>query len=282
MATGPVVIAGFATLDYVVQVEGDFSGRGTLTMRGDADADAAWPRAGGAALYAGAALARARAPAIPLTWIGDDVDGLAYQRACRRAGLALDGVAVQPGAPTTRCLLIYNADGTYGCLLRPGPTALTADQMALAGRAAWLVISAGPPRIAGRLLDAAPAEARVGWIFKDDPACFPPDLAARLADRADVVFCNAGERAGLEMSRAAPRPAAQILFETRGADGVRVEDGPDGFEQAAPPVRASDTTGAGDTFAGAVLAVLADGGSAQAAARAGVEAAAALLSARAL
>lgn len=280
MTTGPVVIAGFATLDYVVQVDGDFTGRGTLLMRGDSDADAAWPRAGGATLYAGAALARARAPAIPLTWIGDDVDGLAYQRACRRAGLTLDGVAVQAGAPTTRCLLIYNADGTYGCLLRPGPTVLAADQLALAGRAAWLVISAGPPQIAARLLDAAPAQARVAWIFKDDPACFPPDLAARLADRADVVFCNAGERAWLEMSRAAPRPAAQIVFETLGADGVRVEDGAQRFEHAAPPVRASDTTGAGDTFAGAALAVLAAGGSAPAAAQAGVEAAAALLSAR--
>lgn len=279
MTTGPVVIAGFATLDYVVQVDGDFSGRGTLLMLDD-NADAAWPRAGGAALYAGAALAQARAPAIPLTWIGDDVDGLAYQRACRRAGLALEGVAVQTGAPTTRCLLIYNADGSYGCLLRPGPTALTVDQLALAGRASWLVISAGPPQIAGRLLDIVPTDARVAWIFKGDPACFPPDLAARLADRADVVFCNSGERALLEMSRASPRPAGQILFETRGADGVRVEDGVERFEQPAASVQASDTTGAGDTFAGAALAVLAGGDSARSAARAGVDAAAALLSAR--
>lgn len=279
MATGPVVIAGFATMDYVVQVEGDFSGRGTLLMR--QRADDAWPRAGGAALYAGAALASAGVSAAPLTWIGDDADGATYDQACHRAGLSLDGVAIQDGAPTTRCLLIYNADGTYGCLLRPGPTVLTADQLALAGRASWLVVSAGSPEIAARLLDAVSPEARVAWIFKDDPACFPPDLAARLAGRADVVFCNAGERAWLEMSRSSPRPVTQILFETRGADGVLIEDGQERFEQSVALVRVNDATGAGDTFAGAALAILAHGGSARAAALAGVEAAAALLALRA-
>ena len=279
MATRPVVIAGFATMDYVVQVEGDFTGRGTLLMR--AGADDAWPRAGGAALYAGAALAAAGVLAAPLTWIGDDADGATYDQACHRAGLSLDGVAIEDGAPTTRCLLIYNADGTYGCLLRPGPTTLTAEQLALAGRASWLVISAGSPSIAARLLDAVAPDARVAWIFKDDAACFPPDLAARLADRADVVFCNAGERAWLEMSRSSARPAGQIVFETRGAEGVLIEDGPARFAQSVALVRVNDATGAGDTFAGAALAVLARGGSAQAAALAGVEAAAALLSARA-
>ncbi len=279
MAVGPVVIAGFATLDYVVQVDGDFSGRGTLMMRDGGDD--AWPRAGGAALYAGAALARAHVPAKPLTWIGDDVDGLTYQRACRRAGLALDGVAVRVGAPTTRCLLIYNADGSHGCLLRPGLAVLTVSQLALAGRAPWLVISAGPPPIAERLLDAARTDTRVAWIFKDDPACFPPELAARLADRADVVFCNAGERPRLEMGRTSPRPATQILFETRGAEGVLVEDGAERLSLPVAALRVSDATGAGDTFAGAALAVLAGGGSAPAAALAGVEAAAGLLSARA-
>jgi hypothetical protein len=88
-------------------------------------------------------------------------------------------------------------------------------------------------------------DARVAWIFKDDPACFPPDLAARLAGRADVVFCNAGERAWLEMSRSSPRPAGQILFETRGADGVLIEDGPERFEQPVALVRVNDATGRG-------------------------------------
>jgi ribokinase len=93
--------------------------------------EAAWPRAGGAALYASAALAKASVAAAPLTWIGDDADGEFYRAACG----SLAGVAVTPGAPSTRCLLIYNADGSYGCLLRPGPAELTDAQLRLAAEA---------------------------------------------------------------------------------------------------------------------------------------------------
>ncbi|WP_425998337.1 PfkB family carbohydrate kinase [Caulobacter sp. DWR1-3-2b1] len=141
--------------------------------------------------------------------------------------------------------------------------------------------SAGPPEIAEKLLDAVSPGARVAWIGKDDPACFPASLAARLAGRADVVFGNGGERAWLEGRRSSPRPNAQVLFETRGADGVLVETGSECFEQAVTHMRVSDATGAGDTFAGAVLGVLAGGGSTRSAALAGVEAAAALLALRA-
>ena len=264
-----VAVAGFATIDYVVRVEGDFTGRGTRLMR-----EAAWPRAGGAALYASAALAKTGVAAAPLTWIGDDADGLAYQAAC----VSLDGVAVMPGAPSTRCLLIYNADGSYGCLLRPGPTALTEAQLRLAADAEWLVIAAGPPEITARLLDLE--DPRLAWIAKDDPACFPPNLVARLTARAEVVFCNAGERAWLEASREGAAPADQVLFETRGADGVHVEAAGEALDLPVTPLQAEDATGAGDTFAGAALAALIAGAPPRMAAEAGIGAAGALLAAR--
>ncbi len=267
-----VVVAGFATIDYVVQVEGVFAGRGTRLMR-----EAAWPRAGGAALYASAALALAGVEAAPLTWIGDDADGGAYLVACRKAGLRVDGVEEIESVASTRCLLIYNADGTYGCLLRPGNASLTDAQQGLAASAAWLVITAGPPAISRRLLDGVSSDTGLAWIVKDDPACFPADLVARLADRADVVFCNAGERAELEAGRGATRPAGQVVFETRGAAGVRVEADGDAFDLPVEPLDVTDATGAGDTFAGGALAVLVAGGSPREAALAGVAASQALL-----
>ncbi|MFZ0269252.1 carbohydrate kinase family protein, partial [Caulobacter sp.] len=214
------------------------------------------------------------------TWIGDDQDGETYLAACRAAGVTLDGVSVAPGAPSTRCLLIYNADGTYGCLLRSGPCRLTDAQRRIAAGAAWLVVAAGPPEELGALLDLVGPATRLAWIAKDDPACFPPNLAARLADRADVVFCNAGERGWLETARAAPRPVGQMLFETRGAEGVRVEAGGAVSDLPVAPLIVDDATGAGDTFAGAALAVLVGGGSPRAAADAGIAAARALLAAR--
>ena len=274
-----VVVAGFATIDYVARVEGDFTGRGTLLMR--QGAQDAWPRAGGAALFASAALARAGVAAAPLTWIGDDADGEAYREACRVAEVSLEGVATTAGGPSTRCLLIYNADGTYGCLLRPGPAALTEGQKRLAAGAGWLAIAAGPPEILRRLLDGVSPTTRLAWIAKDDPACFPPDLAARLTRRADVVFCNAGERAWLEAGREGPAPAGQLLFETRGADGVRVEAAGEVSDLPVAALAVDDATGAGDTFAGATLAVLAGGGSPRAAAKAGIAAAGRLLAGRA-
>ncbi|WP_454717436.1 PfkB family carbohydrate kinase [Caulobacter segnis] len=263
------VVAGFATIDYVVQVEGVFTGRGTRLMR-----EAAWPRAGGAALYASAALAKAGVAAAPLTWVGDDADGTAYREAC----VSQEGVAVMGGAPSTRCLLIYNADGTYGCLLRPGPAALTDAQLRLAAEAEWLVIAAGPPDITARLLDLE--SPRLVWIAKDDPACFPLDLVARLTARAEVIFCNAGERAWLEGGRTAPKPVGQILFETRGAGGVHIETAGEVFGLSVTPLSVDDATGAGDTFAGAALAALIAGDPPRVAAEAGIAAAGALLAAR--
>lgn len=263
-----VAVAGFATIDYVVRVEGDFTGRGTRLMR-----EAAWPRAGGAALYASAALNKAGVTAAPLTWIGDDADGDAYRAACGSS----DGVAVMPGAPSTRCLLIYNADGSYGCLLRPGPAALTESQLRLAAKAEWLVVAAGPPAITARLLDVEGP--RLAWIAKDDPACFPPELVARLTARAEAMFCNAGERAWLEAGRTGLAPAGQILFETRGAEGVRVEAG-EVFDLPVKPLSVEDATGAGDTFAGATLAALIADNPPAVSAEAGIAAAGALLALR--
>ena len=52
-----VVVTGYATMDYVVQLQAQFHGTGTvLGELGPADA---WPRAGGAALYASKRLAAA-------------------------------------------------------------------------------------------------------------------------------------------------------------------------------------------------------------------------------
>lgn len=264
-----VAVAGFATIDYVVQVEGVFAGRGTRLMR-----EAAWPRAGGAALYASAALAKAGVAAAPLTWVGDDADGEAYRESC----VSDDGVAIMPGAPSTRCLLIYNADGTYGCLLRPGPAELTEAQLRLAADAEWLVIAAGPPEITARLLDIQGP--RLAWIAKDDQACFPSELVARLTARAEVIFCNAGERAWLEGGRIGLAPTGQILFETRGSDGVHVEATGEAFDLPVMPLTVDDATGAGDTFAGAALAALITGAPPRAAVEAGIAAAGALLAAR--
>ena len=163
-------------------------------------------------------------------------------------------------------------------LLRPGPAALSDTQLRLAAEAEWLVIAAGPSDITARLLDLE--SPRLVWIAKDDPACFPLELVARLTARAEVIFCNAGERAWLEGGRTCPAPTSQILLETRGADGVHVETAGEVFGLPVTPLSVDDATGAGDTFAGAALAALIAGDPPRMAAEAGIAAAGALLAAR--
>lgn len=272
MAT--IIISGYATMDYVVHADGAFDGSGTMTMRTAGDAD--WPRPGGAVLYAGRQLAAAGHRVVPVTWVGADADGTLLRSAMEAAGLETGAIAVQPGGDTTRCLLIYQRDGGHGCLIRPGPASLPPPQDAAVIGADLLVVTAGPVAATKNLLATIPPAARVAWIVKPDPACFPPDLAATLARRADWLFCNQGERAWLDRHRPTV-PDTQILFETQGAAGVVVTVGAGSTRLPTRPLAVTDATGAGDSFAGAVLAGLLAGDAPAAAAACGMAAAARLL-----
>jgi ribokinase len=269
-----VVISGFATLDYVARLAHEFVGRGTAPMQ-----LTAWSRPGGAVLYAGEALARAGHAVQALSAVGDDTDASLWRACCVAARIGIAGVATQPGSTTMRCLLLYQPDGAYGCLLQPFAFSFDQAQLALLADAALVVIAAGDPVATLQVLACMPPSARVAWIAKQDATCFPDPLAARLAARADIVFCNEWERPWID--RFGPGAPARLLFETRGAHGVRVVDRSGVYFFPAKPIDVLDATGAGDTFAGAALARLLDGAPAREAARAGLAAAGSLLGARA-
>lgn len=112
-----------------------------------------------------------------------------------------------------------------------------------------VVLTAGVPTVTHTLLDGLGEGQALAWIAKDDPASFPPDLAARLAARADILFCNGGERPMVEAARVGTFRSGQWLIKTRSGDGVLVEA--PGCRQIVPVARvvARDATGAGDTFA---------------------------------
>ncbi|MFY8093807.1 MAG: carbohydrate kinase family protein [Niveispirillum sp.] len=269
-----VVISGYATVDYVVHAAARFTGQGTVAMRTPPDGQ--WPRPGGAVLYAGRQLAAAGHGTWPLTWIGDDQDGACYRRAAVSAGMEPAGIAPVSDTSTTRCLMIYDPDGGHGCLLQVGKTILSDGQRALLAASDLLVLTAGPADATQTLLHGLPPAARLAWIVKPDSACFPPDLARNIGGRADWLFCNSSERGWLETYRQGGR-SGQVVFETRGGDGVAVDAG--GISALLPvaPLVVRDPTGAGDSFAGAALAALLDGAAPIEAARHGVAAAANLL-----
>jgi ribokinase len=111
----------------------------------------------------------------------------------------------------------------------------------------------------------------------------PISLAARIAERGDLIITSKAERAFLDEAMAtatALRPGL-IVIETQGGSGALLRrDGKETFVDT-PIIDVSDPTGAGDTFAGGVLAALVKGECNPAEIlMAGHRAAAALLSAR--
>lgn len=258
-----VVISGYCTLDQVIR-------EGTNLP----------PRFGGAVLYAGSRLAREGHLVTPLVRIGGDPEGARYLAEAREEGLDTAGFALDPTTATARCLLVYRDEELCDCIMQRHDEPLSGAQLALAGRADLLVITAGAAQAGRQMLDAALPEALVAWVAKDDEICFPADLRGRLAERADVIFCTRAERPSIDSAGALTRPG-QMLFETRGAEGVVAvsQDGDHVF--AATPIEVADATGAGDTFAGAVLAALLAGSGADSAAARGMTEARAFLLKRA-
>ena len=247
-----LVVTGYASLDYVVTLAGDIARNQTTQIVNRT----AWPRAGGSPTYVARAARRAGQLAAPITWIGSDPMAEALFGHYRAAGLLTDGVARVPG-PSPISLLAYQTDGAVSCLYDPafaGEERLTPEQSALIGVASHVCITVGPDHLTASILDLLPAEARLYWVTKNDLKAFPPAACQTLAARADVVFCNHDEIEMIEGFR-------DTAIITHGGEGVEIAQS-DGRRRCMAPLRVlnvADTTGAGDTFAGAYIAAEMDG-----------------------
>lgn len=261
--TGGIAIIGYASLDHVAMLDSVPRPGRTSTIL--ARPRNAWPRLGGSPAYVASALAAAGvANARPVSWIGEDAAGEAYLAQLRDRGVAVDAMARVPGARTPIAVLAYDPDGGCACLYDPGMPKdldLSAAQRDVVARAGWLCVTIGPTRATLAALDALGPAARLAWVVKDDPRALTPELAARLAARADLICHSRAERSFVEAAfRAAPeaRPG-RILVETLGGEGAVVSRA--GTSRTVPtvPFETPDPTGAGDTFAGGVIAALAGG-----------------------
>lgn len=280
-----IAITGYASLDHVVMLDG-IPAPGRTTTIVDRPEEA-WPRLGGSPAYVAAALAKGGVDAAsPVTWVGDDEAGLSFRRHLDACHVATDGIAAIPGARTPMAILAYEPGGGCLCLYHPaipGDLCLTQAQRRVVEQADWLCVTIGPTRATREALAALSAEAKLCWVVKDDPRAMPPDLAAALAVRADLICCSAAEAAFVERALAGcdKRRDGQMLIETRGGEGAQVSAGGATVFVASEPLDITDPTGAGDTFAGGALAALAGGGTDPVAiVKAGHAAAHALLSQR--
>jgi len=254
-----VAITGYASLDYVVRLDRTPVADTTATILARPPE---WPRIGGSPAYVASAMVAAGVAASPISWVGADADGTFYRDALARRGVNAEGVAIRTGR-TPICILAYQPDGGCHCFYHPLAQAPRLDehQLELIVQAQWVCLTVGPVDATRQALAATDRDARLVWAVKADSRAVPPDLAAAIAARADIIAASRGEAAFVAAALASAGPSAKprLMAETRGADGVAVTR--DGEVSLFPiePVAVEDTTGAGDTFLGGFLAALVAG-----------------------
>jgi ribokinase len=274
-----IAITGYASLDYVAQMEAAPRPNETVIAGRPGD----WPRLGGTPSFVATALVRGGAKeAFPISWVSGDEDGARFIAALQAARVPVEGIARSLPGRTPICILAYDPTGACYVIYDPAASrmaTLTPEQGRLVDGADWVCITVGPASASRDALARVRPGQRLAWAVKADGDAFPSDLRAALAARADLIVHSRGERhfVGDALKAAAARPG-RIVVETRGADGAQVQC--DGRSELVPAkhVDAPDPTGAGDTFVGGLLAALiARPGDAVGAVRAGQEAAHAML-----
>ena len=277
-----IAITGYASLDHVIVLDGDVKpGRTTTILSRPASA---WPRLGGGPVYVALAVHGALPGAsLPVSWIGQDALGENYVGQLEQHGVSSAGMVRVEGGRTPISVLAYDQDSDCAVLYDPGlppSVGLTDGQLAIVAGSEWVGVTIGPLVANDQILGHLRDDQKLAWIVKNDPRAITPEQSAALYERADLVFCNGRERAFLEEARGSGRSprAGQIIVETQGRRGALFIRGAETTFVAAEPVEVTDPTGAGDTFAGGVIAAIMKGETdLEAIGRAGVAAARALL-----
>lgn len=275
-----IAVVGSINLDIVVEVE-RLPAPGETVVGGDRR-----ELPGGKGANQAVAAARLGAEVAFVGRVGADEAGRRL-----RAGLVEEGVDVaylrEDEAPTGVALIAVDRAGENSIVVSPGANARVGADDVEAARA--VVAGAKVVLLQHEVPDAAvqAAIAAAGGTVALNPA-----PARGLAAPVDVLVPNRGElealagRAGdpAELARglvggdpraSTPRAAAGAVVVTLGAEGALVVQGERVERVAAPRVAAVDTTGAGDTFCGALAQALADGADLVEAARWATRAAAA-------
>ena len=220
--------------------------------------------------------------------IGADEHGQELRRRLSAAGVHLDQLHVDPALPTATAHITYRGPDRREFVFNVAATAANAvrDVADLPERASWVHLSGsalifGEP-LASTALAAFERARRAGARTSVDPNVRPEaltdDLRLALIDaarRADVLLPSEGELEVLGLDAAELLAAGAIICTTLGRDGAEVRD-PQGSVTKLPAikVRAVDTDGAGDSFAGGFVAAALNGADPVTAALAGLTAAA--------
>ncbi|VXC19095.1 Ribokinase [Luteimonas sp. 9C] len=256
MRAGRVLVAGSANLDFVVRAAhipapGEtVLGREFQTFPGGKGANQAV-----AAARAGGADTRM------LLALGDDAYAVPVEASLREAGVALD-IRRQP-THATGVAFICLADGAENAItVAPGANAgLVVDDLPDLAGIDTLLLQLETPIDAVTAWATRARETGVRVVLNAAPARVLPDALLR---QVDVLIVNEGELATLirkadDLINALKRVPVPTVVVTLGAAGCIAREGTALHLQPAFPVVALDTTAAGDTFCGVLVAALARG-----------------------
>jgi ribokinase len=273
-----VAVVGSLNLDLVVRVA-RLPGPGE-TVSGDD----VFRNPGGKGANQAVAAARLGRRVAMVGRVGDDAAGRELLGSLEADAVDTSRVRVVAGVPSGIALITVSEDGENQIVVSPGANArLTPDDVGQAGAALGaatvtllqlevpLEAVAAAARAAGGTVVLNPAPVR------DLPEELVADVDVLVPNRVELAQLAGGAEPGTvaEATRLAGRLPARAVVVTLGADGCLVIVGGDTVHVPAVPVRAVDTTAAGDAFCGGLADALAGGATLEDAARRAVRVAAA-------
>ena len=228
---------------------------------------------GGKGANQSVAAARAGARVVHIGAVG--ADGGWLVAGLHRAGVDTDSIATVE-AITGHAIVTVDDAGENAIVIHPGANRALGDAdvaaaLGPARRGDWLLMQ---NETSGQVAAARIAHER-GLRIAYSAAPFEGDTVRAVLPYAGLILLNAGEVARLENEMGGPPPGVTMVV-TRGADGAewRPADGGPTLSQPAFAVTPRDTTGAGDCFAGTLVAALSRGAAPRDALRLAVAAAA--------
>jgi len=261
-----VVVVGSANLDVVVPVP-HHPVTGETVMGGD---HTLIP--GGKGANQAVAAARQGAAVAFVGRVGADDAGTRLRASLEEAGVVTTHLATDSAAPSGIALIGVDDDGDNAIVVSPGANArvTAADVAAAADTVAGAPVVLLQLEVPVEAVTAAAVTATGTVILNPAPAPTQPDsLPARLLGRVDVLVPNTIELAQLtgidpssdadDLVAAARSLGVGTVVVTRGSAGGLIVTGDDAMEVLAPTIAPVDTTGAGDSFCGALAAALAGG-----------------------
>lgn len=228
---------------------------------------------GGKGANQAVAAARMGAAVAMLGRVGRDAHGAALTQALQADGIDTSAVGQDTDAPTGTAIIVLMPDGENSIIVIPGANhrytpAQVADSAAALRHAKVAVAQLECPLDTVRAALTLAHDAGVSTVLNAAPAQPLDDALLAAVDWLVVNEIEAAMLTGLPTDTPAQIEAAAHALRQRGPSQVVVTLGSagllhvgpdDALALPAPRVTAVDTTGAGDTFVGALAAGLAEG-----------------------